>query len=562
MPARDPLELRKHVPTVPTDLTDPPRLTQMVETTKDALIYEIRSFLNQAGFTTERREELPTVEKYAVGFGAGLDPYQTFVKIVEMFPDVRERLPHIAVTTAAGGNRRMTAGRPFIGHTQAPPRVVTSLAGPYALSSAVPQITTIGFLAPPPATYTVVLASVAFDVTVAAGTVADAAREIAAALRASAANELFRFSSTAGPTATVIIEHRQPGTPFTVTTSANLSPATTQPAGATSTDMLVFQTKPGGRVDPVVSTILFPRSRFATTESMGALPAEAVARVFNEQALYAYARPVTVGAGTGLQIETGGKLGGRTPNEIEILSSSTPSLVAALGLANSGVAGAGASIAGVAPVMTVTVAGTPFTAAMVGRYFVLGGATSSVNNGRFRITAVPASNQVVVDNASGVAEALPPTATWFIGFRDDSKNAARPVMNRYHASAQLNITIDVLAESPNERTELFDLIFGDFIFFLEQKLFTIYGRGVFDEAFPDEHYQISIHQEVSDGGETDFPRGEDQKDRVHANRMVLPVTTTWYIDRPVLVPSGPSAGQSWTLDADDVEQDDSLPSPS
>lgn len=560
MPARDPLELRRHSATTPADVNDPPRFTQMVETTKDALVQEIRDFLTQSGFTTERRSELPTVEKYAIGFGAGLDPYQTFVKIVQMFPDVKERLPHIAVTTASGGNRRMTAGRPFIAHTQAPPRVVTALPGPYALANPVPQITTFTVTVAPPATYTIVLASVAFDVTVASGTTADAAAAIAAALRGTQAGLLFRISSAVS---VVVVEHRTVGTVFTASASANLTVTTTQSAGAaTSTDMLVFRTKPGGRGDGVVSTILFPRSRFATAESMSAVAASSIARVFNEQALYAYARVVTVGAGQGVQLETGGKLGSKTPNEIEILSTSTPSLVAALGLGNAGTAGGGATITGLAPNMTYQVSGTPFTAAMVGRYFVVGGATSSVNSGRFKILAVPASNQVTVENSVGVAEALPAGATWFIGYRDDSRNSARPVMNRYHAATNLNITIDVFGESPNERTELFDLLFGNFIFFLEQKMFTLYGRGVFDEAYPDEHYQISIHQEVDDGGETDFPRGEDQKDRVHACRLIVPVTTTWYGDRPVLVQSGPSAGQSFTLEGENISQDDTLPSSS
>ena len=560
MPARDPLELRRHSATVPTDLNDPPRFSQMVETTKDAIVYELRTFLDQAGFTTERRAELPTVEKYAIGFGSGLDPYQTFVKIVEMMPDVTERLPHIAITTAAGRNRRYTAGRPFIAHTQAPPRVVGTVAGPYALSDPTAQITTISVGAPPPDTYDLIIEGEPFSVAVTSGTIADAAAQIAAALRASSVGLLFRVSATDGPTASVVLEHRSGGTPFAVTTSANLTATVTQAAGAASSaDMLVFRTLPGGRGSPLVSTILFPPARFATTEPLSAVPADAICRVFNEQALYAYARAVTVGAGTGIQIETGGKLANRTPNEIEILSSSTPSLVAALGLADAGVAGAGASVAGVAPTMTVTVSGTPFTAAMVGRYFVLSGSPS--NDGRFLITAVSAPNAIVVVNPSGVAEALPADATWFIGYRDDSRNPARPVMNRYHAAAELSITIDVFAESPNERTELFDLLFGEFIFFLELKMFTLYGRGIFDEAYPDEHYQISIHQEVNDGGELDFPRGEDVKNRMHACRLVLPVTTTWMADRPVLVPTGPSAGRSWTLEGENVSQDDNLPPP-
>lgn len=392
-----------------------------------------------------------------------------------MFPDIRERLPHIAVTTAAGGNKRMTFGRPFIGHTQAPPRVVTSNPGPYALANPTGQVTTVTVVDAPAQTYVVTLEGVAFSVDVASGTLADAASAIAATLRTSEAGLLFRVTASG---ATVRLEPRELGASFTCTVSANLTVASQAAGGGAATDMLVFQTRPGGRA-PVVSTILFPPSRFATSEPLTAVPAAAIARVINEQALYAYARVVAVGDGEGVQLETGGPLGSKTPNEIEVLPSSSPGLLTALGLE--------------------------------------------------------------------------------VGARDTSLNPARPVMNRYHASATLNVTLDVFAESPNERTELGDLLFANFIFFLEQKHFTLFGRGVFDEAYPDEHFQISIHQEVNDGGETDFPRGEDQKDRVHGARLVVPVTTTWYVDRPVLVPSGPAAGQSWTLESANVTADDSLP---
>lgn len=554
--ARDPLELRRHAPTVPTDLLDPPRFGQMVESAKDALVEELRTFLSTTQFTVARRVEAASIEKYAGDFG-GLDPYPTFTKIVEMFPDVRERLPHIAVTTASGDNRRRTAGRPFIAHVQAPPRVVTGVAGPYALANPVAQRTVFTVLTSP-GTYEVVLASVPFPVVVAAGTTADAADAIASSLRGSAAGELFRISSSGS---TCVVEAREPGVPFTVGASANLGVATTAAGAATEPDRLVIRTRPGGRGEPMESTIRFQPSRFATSEPLSAVPAEALARVFNEQALYAEARVVPVGMGEGVQFATGGRLGGRTPNEIEVLSASTPALVAALGLGTAGTAGAGASIAGVRPSMTVTVAGTPFVAAMVGRFFVLSGATSSVNAGRFRIIGVPATNQLVIENSVGVAEALPAGATWFIGLRDDSRNGARPVMNRYHAAVELSVTVDVFAESPNERTELFDLLFSEFIFFLEQKHFTLYGRGVFDEAYPDEHYQVTVHQEVGNGGESDFARGEDQKNRMHAGRLRLPVTVTWFLDRAVTVASGPSAGASWTLEGENVMQDDTLPPP-
>jgi hypothetical protein len=191
----------------------------------------------------------------------------------------------------------------------------------------------------------------------------------------------------------------------------------------------------------------------------------------------------------------------------------------------------------------------------------LAGATSSENNGRFRITGVPSATSLEYENTRGIAEAF--TGTYFIGFRDDSDNPLRPVMNRYHMSMQLSVTIDVLAESPNERREVLDLVLGLFLFSMEEKFFTMYGRGIFDpDTYPDEHYQISIAQDAQDTGTQEFPRGEDQKNKIYSSRASFPVTLNWYIDRPVLVPYGPSAGRSWTLEGRNVSRDDSLPSSS
>lgn len=565
MPARDPLERRKFIPTVPTNLKQPPRPTQLVESTKDAFVLQLRQFFSTNELWIEKRDELPTVEKYSINFGENLDPYPTFTKIVEEFPDVLERMPHIAVTATAGQNKRMTVGRPFVAHTQSPPRVVTAVAGPYAFGSSTAQIVGIQVLVLPAAVYQITVDSVTYTITVAGGI--DLNGAVIALARAlgedPALSQLFRVTNTQGPSAAVFIQRRAAGVPFTVTVSPNLSATVLQSAGnVTTPDVLVFRTRAGGRVTPQVSTVQFLASRLKSTESMGALEAVTVARLFNEQALYAYARVVPVPGGQtttfGLQLETGGPLGAAMPNEIEILSTSTPALVAALGLADSGVAAGGDSITGMSPTMTINIVGAGFTASMKGRYFVGAGA-SSVNNGRFLISDVLSADALVIENPSGVAQALSGSFSWFIGFRDDTTNPLRPAMNRYAASASLTVTLDIFAEDPDVRREVFDLVFNDFIFYMEQQFFTMLGRGAFDEAFPDEHYQISVHQEVQDAGEQDFPRGEDQKNRIHAGRLVVPVTINWYLDRPVLVPYGPRAGQQWTLEAADVQPDDSLP---
>lgn len=546
--SRDPLELRKHVATVPNDVNDPARFAQMVETAQDAIVLELRHYFETQNFRTDQRQEIPTIEKYAFGFGAGLDPYQTFVKVVADFPDVTERLPHVAVTATSGQNRRLTAGRPLIGHTQLPPRVTSTEPGPYVLADAVAQVSVVTVVALPvaPTAYSITVDGETVTLTFAPGaTASNIVRDLALALRTSLIGLVIDAQATPGASPELTLTARAQGLSYVITTSANLSITTTVAAGATQADQLVLRTREG------TSVIQFPARRFATSEPLSAVPASAFVRVFNEQALYLTAREVPVGLGTGVQIETGGRLSTRLPNEVEVLEASSPGLVSALGLAVTGTGSPGDTIGGEAPDMTLNVAGASFTAALVGRYVTLSGTS---DDGRHLITAVGSPNSLSFTSTSGVPEVF--SGSYFIGARDSSSNPARPVMNRYHVAMGLNVTIDILAESPNERRELLDLVLALFLFEMEIKHFTIYGRGIFEpDLYPDEHYQISISQEVNDGGQQEYPRGEDQKNKIYAARVVVPLSILWYIDRQVLVPYGPEQGQSWTLEAENLTQE-------
>lgn len=75
--------------------------------------------------------------------------------------------------------------------------------------------------------------------------------------------------------------------------------------------------------------------------------------------------------------------------------------------------GTGDTIGGTAPNMTLTDAGATFTAADVGRYITLAGATTPANNGTFLISSFTDANNIGYQNASGVAEAFT-TGTWSI----------------------------------------------------------------------------------------------------------------------------------------------------
>jgi hypothetical protein len=126
---------KRYRPTTPADLNDPPQFAQPLETTKDAFVLGLRTFFDQQQ-VQGRLRELPTIQKYQAGFDAGNDPFLTTVEIVQEFPDILERLPHISVTAASARNRRMTIGVPLIDQVQYPPRVEASATGPFDLSTA------------------------------------------------------------------------------------------------------------------------------------------------------------------------------------------------------------------------------------------------------------------------------------------------------------------------------------------------------------------------------------------------------------------------------------------
>ena len=562
--ARDPLETRGYQPLIPEDLNDPPRFGQPSETVKDAVLTTIRRYLTQENaLPTVRTAELPTFQKYALGYGPGTNPYETFTTLVQEYPDVLERLPHVAVTSASGSNNRPGVGAPILGPTWYPPRVQSTTEGPYAFANPQRQVSTITVDAAVfPFTYT---ATIQGRLVSYPSTASDTTATIAVGLTTAIldAARLVLDASSAGNVST--LTWLEPGVSFSLAVSANLTAATPTPASVvTQPNVLSYRTKPWlpGQVPQFVdSEIVFAPSRFATGTITAATAAD-VARIINEQARYASAAPTTVGAGTGIRLLAGGPLGGMGgPNEIEILDNGTD-IAATLGLAFIDTGAGGDTIVAGATSATATIAGALFTAAMVGSYVTITGAPTAANNGRFLITTVPGPTQVTYATTTAVSESAA-GVRFFVGQRDTSLNIARPAQNRYVQSLKYTVNVSVLTESANTRTELIDLIVTQWTFWLELQYFQIFGRGVFDETYASEQYQVIVHQEIMHAGDADYPRpGSDNKDKIYEGRLQIPVTILWYLDRQVTVPSGPEAGQSWVEDASDVTIDDSIPSSS
>lgn len=561
-PGAGPIFDRGHKPIVPDDARDPSRFGQPVETVKDALVELLRTHLARAQVSPHLRANQPTIESYAFDTKPNSTPYATFVQIYQEYPDVRERLPHIAVTSATGSNERPTAGRPFVGHVQYPPRVETANAEPYALPAPQTSITRVEVTAAAFQDYTITLWDGMTATYSALGTepLEDIAEGLRRALVDDSALDQLLTVSRAGSVLT--IETREVGADPAITVNANLTALETQAPQTGAPGRLRYRTTHRGEAREHV--VLFRPERFQSGEDPTAATAQALARIINEQALYAEARVVDVAGSDGLRLQTGGELGQGTPNAVEVLySEDSLATVQALGLADTGLGAAGDGVAAKGPTApntwVLTLVGAGFTAEHVGRYLTLPGLDTT----RRLITAAPDADTLEFTDETGADLTLNMDgARWFVGYRDDWLNAARPVMNRYALRMNLNAIVEVFAESPNERREIADILNTLFCFNLEERHFTLWGRGVFDEQFGGEHWQISIGQDVRDGGPSDFNRPGDEKGRVYGRRITVPCTITMMVDYPVTQSTGPDPSDSWTVsDPDDqvLASDDLAP---
>lgn len=150
------------------------------------------------------------------------------------------------------------------------------------------------------------------------------------------------------------------------------------------------------------------------------------------------------------------------------------------------------------------------------------------------------------------------TAAAILGFVPGQKSeySATVPSNRYHQATSLDIAMEVVSEDENVRTELCDLVWAFFTFYMDERDYMFLGRSIFDPSIPNETYQVIIKPDPSMAGENEVPRpGGDEVDKLYVNRINISVTTLWYTDRAVVS----SSGAPFYLDADGVEYDESIP---
>jgi hypothetical protein len=127
---------RVNVPTIPIDPNDPPRFSQLTETCKDAFQAELTAFFNYKALDfAQRKAEIPTIQKYNLGFSPSDKPIETFTRILLQHPDILEKLPLIAITAATGQHLPLGIGTQIVCATQLPARIKSSVTsgGPFAL---------------------------------------------------------------------------------------------------------------------------------------------------------------------------------------------------------------------------------------------------------------------------------------------------------------------------------------------------------------------------------------------------------------------------------------------
>lgn len=138
------------------------------------------------------------------------------------------------------------------------------------------------------------------------------------------------------------------------------------------------------------------------------------------------------------------------------------------------------------------------------------------------------------------------TALTALGFTvnatDQNYGSGKKAYHRHHMSTELTVSLEVVAESENVRTELTDLLSTFLAYVLEDKKYQFYGRSSFDKAVQDEYYQIIIKDnDISLSGEMEVPRLGDNRDKLYINRISVPCVVIQYSDREAVNKDGTTA---------------------
>jgi len=143
-----------------------------------------------------------------------------------------------------------------------------------------------------------------------------------------------------------------------------------------------------------------------------------------------------------------------------------------------------------------------------------------------------------------------------VGQSDTSENMGNLPKQRFVVAADMTINIDVVSDSLNVRTELADLVFDYFAFYMERQFFQIIGRSYYmPDLEPAEFYQLILRGEFSWSGEYQTPRaGGDQREQIYSIRGSVPLISVDFVNRDV------NRGLATWLHPENIVNNQDLPS--
>jgi hypothetical protein len=125
-------------PTIPDNLSQPPRTGGLTELVKDSFVLEVRHFFNTASTSLRLSNlgvpELPRIDKYSVAVDVSVDPLETAVNLIRSYPDITEDMPIIAVLATTGNNAKLNISDGYVDVVVPPARVLGG-SGPFNLTS-------------------------------------------------------------------------------------------------------------------------------------------------------------------------------------------------------------------------------------------------------------------------------------------------------------------------------------------------------------------------------------------------------------------------------------------
>jgi hypothetical protein len=162
---------------------------------------------------------------------------------------------------------------------------------------------------------------------------------------------------------------------------------------------------------------------------------------------------------------------------------------------------------------------------------------SATNSGKLRIsTGGPCANSTpnYVEIVDGTPELLN-ILGFSIGDSDDYLSTTNLPKNRYDIAGDAVISIDVVSDDLNTRTEVSDLVYNFFTFYMEKRKFEFFGRSYFErETDPPEWFHIILDNKFSWSTEFNRPRpGGEQYEYIYAIRGSVPIFIEDFIDKDI-----------------------------